>query len=144
MLYLAMIYTVFTKKELKQGVKHQVKTWSEVQGTRLRWIVSYYSKILGKTPRARNDKIMVLKTLFFRVNGLAAPHRSSSKSMDSEARGHASMFAAHADTLLGLCLLQVSEVEMTSAAAEIETISDLEIQDLCLHLSCCSLSWVFR
>lgn len=143
MLYLAMIYTVFTKKELKQGVKHQVKTWSEVQGTRLRWIVSYYSKILGKTPRARNDKIMVLKTLFYRVNGLAAPQRSSSsRSMDSEARGHASMFAAHGTRYL--CLQQVSEVELTSAAVEIETISDVEIQDLCLHLSCCSLSWVFR
>lgn len=86
-LYVAMIYTFFCKKELKQGNKQHLRSWAELHGTRLRWLASYYIKLLGNSPTGRHEKIQVLKMLYYRVNGLTVPQRSSSRSSiaDSEA-----------------------------------------------------------
>ena len=72
--------------------------WSDLVGTRLRWLAGYLVKLLIRSPfgrtslkqhalcimlawfSARSEEVAILKKLYFRVNNLEFPTRSNSNS----------------------------------------------------------------
>ncbi|CAE7798135.1 unnamed protein product, partial [Symbiodinium necroappetens] len=86
MLYVGSAYGFWSQAFVSaRGNKGKMKDWSALQGTRLRWLVSYLCKVIYRTPFARTPEVTILKTIFYKVNNMSLPTRKpSSSSVDSE------------------------------------------------------------
>ncbi|CAE7685467.1 unnamed protein product [Symbiodinium sp. CCMP2592] len=83
-LYLSCVYGFWTGQELKQrGRKGEIKAgreWAVVQGSNVRKLAAYVMTALQRTPYARTEEMMVLKTLHQRINRTVVPERPNRRS----------------------------------------------------------------
>ena len=80
---MSLVYNFWTKKQVAQGQKAKLVQWSELQGTRLRWLVAFFLKCLGRAKSGRHTEVQVLKCLFYKINNVDMPSRNPGNSSNS-------------------------------------------------------------